>query len=211
VAYKIIIADDHHLLVQGLVAVLHEMNNIEVVATVTNGKEVVEKVTFYQPHLVVLDLNMPGNDGINCLRIIKSLRLPVKVLVLTNYNQPELIDHVKKMGAEGFMTKNTTSAELKEVISKILLGGKHFPEEALVSGGEEPSFFMDGFLKKHQLTRREVAIIKMICKEMSSKDIANALFLSELTVKTHRRNIMKKPLSLTNMMPEHGNSYTTAL
>ena len=189
--FRIIIADDHQLLIEGLMTVIKEMEEIEVVTSVNNGVDLMTEVEIHHPDLVILDLNMPGPDGLSVLKDLKKFFAQVKVFVLTNYNQPELISQVKKLGADGFMVKNSSSSELKKTLRTILGGGNSFPVEQT----DEINFnsiFFDDFLKKHNLTKREVGIIKMICNEMSSKEIASTLFLSELTIKTHRRNIMRK-------------------
>ena len=189
--FRIIIADDHQLLIEGLMTVIKEMEEIEVLTSVNNGVDLMTEVEIHHPDLVILDLNMPGPDGLSVLKDLKKFFAQVKVFVLTNYNQPELISQVKKLGADGFMVKNSSSSELKKTLRTILAGGNSFPVEQTDEINSN-SIFFDDFLKKHNLTKREVGIIKMICNEMSSKEIASTLFLSELTIKTHRRNIMRK-------------------
>lgn len=189
---KIVLADDHQFLLEGITVILKEMPSIEIVATAQNGFELMDAVAQQQPSLVLLDLNMPGYDGLQCLQKIKKHYPGVKVLVLTNYNQPELVEEVKKMQADGYLVKNSSAIELKDAISTIITGKKHFPAAVELSTIAEDSFFFDDFLKKYQLTKREVEIIRMICKEMSTKEIAARLFLSELTINTHRRNILRK-------------------
>lgn len=190
--YKIILADDHQFLMDGLKTVLKEIPSIEVAATAQNGFELMDAVAKIHPHLVILDLNMPGYDGMQCLQKIKTNYRNIKVLIFTNYMQPELVEEVKKMNADGFLVKNSSAAELKEVIEIILAGNKHFPAATLLKNQPEDSFFFDDFLKKYQLTKREVGIIQLICREMSTKEIASELFLSEFTINTHRRNILRK-------------------
>ncbi|WP_207496477.1 response regulator [Aridibaculum aurantiacum] len=188
--HTIILADDHQLLLEGIVSVLKDEPGIRVLATVNNGIELLAKVEEAPPTMVVLDLNMPGMDGLESLKRLKHKFPKVKVLVLSNYNQAELIDQVRLLGADGYLVKNSSSIELKEVMKEVLEGNKWFADADDKLPVE--SVFLDGFLKKHNLTKREVGIIKLICKGMSSKEMASTLFLSELTVKTHRRNLMRK-------------------
>ncbi len=189
---KIILADDHQFLLEGIMTVLNEIPSLEIVAAVNNGVDLMYAVARHTPQLVILDLNMPGYDGLQCLQKIKADYPEIKILVLTNYNQPELVDEVIKMKADGFLVKNSSAALLKEAIGIILSGHKYFPDAAELKTIPDDSYFFDDFLKKYQLTKREVGIIRMVCKEMSSKQIADSLFLSELTVSTHRRNILRK-------------------
>lgn len=190
--YKIVLADDHQFLLEGIQAVLKGMPEIEIAATAQNGYELMDAVAQHKPALVVLDLNMPGYDGLQCLQKIKTKHTGIKVLVLTNYNQPELVEEVKKMQADGYLLKNSSAIQLKSAIKEIIDGKKHFPSASELKTVPDDSYFFDDFLKKYQLTKREVEIIRMVCREMSTKEIAASLFLSELTINTHRRNILRK-------------------
>ena len=196
---KVILADDHQFLLEGILTILKEETYLDIVATVRNGFELMEVVASQNPELVILDLNMPGYDGLKCLQKIKTAYTTTKVLILTNYIQPELVDEVKKLGAEGYLIKNSSAAELIEAIKIILSGGTRYPTSGDLKTTPDDSHFFDEFLKKYQLTKREVQIIRMICKEKSTKQIAIELFLSELTINTHRRNIFRK-LDLKNMV-----------
>ena len=189
---KIVLADDHRFLLEGITAILKEIPGAEIVAIAQNGFELMDAVAKERPQLVILDLNMPGYDGLQCLQKIKTNFPNTKILVLTNYNQPELVEEVKKMQADGFMVKNAAAAELKEAVTTILAGKKHYPPAYELKVIADDSYFFDDFLKKYQLTKREIGIIRMICREMSTKEIAAKLFLSELTINTHRRNILRK-------------------
>lgn len=207
--YKVILADDHQFLVEGLLSILKDEPSFEIVATAQNGFELIDAVLRHSPDLVILDMNMPGYDGLQCLDRIKADIPKTKVLVLTNYNQPELVSEVKKRKAEGYLIKNSSANELTEVILKILDGQTHFPAPGQLKTISEDSFFLDDFLKKYQLTKREVEIIRLVCQELSNKEIADKLFLSELTIKTHRRNILRKldirnVAGLVNFAKENG-------
>ena len=189
---KIVLADDHQFLLEGITAVLKDLPSVEIAATAQNGFELMDAVSKHKPSLVILDLNMPGFDGLQCLKKIKANYSATKVLVLTNYSQPELVEEVKKMQADGFLVKNSSATELKETIEIILSGKKYFPRISELKKVPDDSYFFDEFLKKYQLTKREVEIIRMVCREMSTKEIAATLFLSELTINTHRRNVLRK-------------------
>ena len=171
---------------------LKEIPEVEITATVNNGGDLMEKFRSTTVDLVLLDLNMPKIDGLKCLQEIKKERPHVKVLVLTNYNQPELMEEVKQLKADGFMVKNSTATELRKAVEKILAGEKLFSELQKPGVLDESSYFFDDFLKKFKLTRREVDIIRLVCREFSSKQIAAELHLSEFTVNTHRKNIQRK-------------------
>lgn len=195
---KVILADDHQLFIEGVKTVLEEIPSLEILATVNNGADLLEKMQTENPDLVVLDLNMPKVDGLKCIQEIKKIKPVTKLLVLTNYSQPELMAEVKQLRADGFMVKNSSASELKEAVKKILAGEKLFEEVQKTPVLDEGSYFFDDFLKKFKLTRREVDIIKLVCRELSSKQIAAELNLSEFTVSTHRKNIQRK-LNIKNV------------
>lgn len=194
--YRLIIADDHQLLIDGLSAVLNTNTDWELLPAVNNGRELLYVLEREQVDLVLLDLNMPQLDGVKALSIIKRNYPKIKVLVLTNYGQPQLQAEIRKAGAEGYLLKNSPAALLREVIQLILEGGMHY-SEADETPAEENTWFLDDFMKRYQLTRREVEIIKMIGQELTSKEISDRLYISEFTVSTHRKNILRK-LNLKN-------------
>ena len=196
--YKLILADDHQFLMEGIITILKDIEHLSIVATAQNGFELMDAVARYMPDLVILDLNMPGYDGLQCLQKIKINFPKIKVLILTNYMQLEMVEEVKKAKADGFLVKNSTAAELKDGIDKVLAGIHFFPQNFTVKPLKNEDAFMDNFLKKYQLTKREVGIIQLICQEKSTREIAAELFLSDLTINTHRRNIFRK-LDLKNV------------
>ncbi|MRG43801.1 response regulator [Chitinophaga sp. SYP-B3965] len=205
---RLIIADDHQLLADGLVAVLREAAEWEILVPVNNGRELLNRLAEMPVDIVLLDLNMPQLDGIKTLEIIKEQYPVVKVLVLTNYNQPQLLAEVRKLGADGYLLKNASGDVLKAAIRAVLRGGTYF--EALVPVDVPiPAYFMDEFMKKYHLTKREVQIIKMVGSELTSKEISTELSISEFTVNTHRKNILRKldvknTAGLLNFAKQHG-------
>ncbi|HAI83215.1 MAG TPA: DNA-binding response regulator [Chitinophagaceae bacterium] len=200
--YTIVLADDHSVLLQGLLTVIHQIPNTDVVAIATNGLEAIDKVASFKPHLLILDLNMPSMDGLKCLLRVKTEYPKTKVLIFTNYYETALIDEVRRLGADGFLLKDASAETIQAAITDVLNGIPYYPNKTLKNGVadtlETDSYFFDDFLKKFQLTKREVDIIRLICKEMNTKEIAHELNLSELTISTHRKNIFRK-LEIKNM------------
>lgn len=205
---RLLIADDHQLLTDGLMAVLQENPEWEMLEPVNNGRALLSRLAETKVDFVLLDLNMPQIDGIRALEIIKKDFPRTKILVLTNYNQPQLMAEVKKLGADGYILKNASASMLKAAISSVLDGQQYF-EELAPSQTPQPAYFLDEFMKKYHLTKREVEIIKMVGSELTSKEIGNQLSISELTVNTHRKNILRKldvknTPGLLNFAKQHG-------
>jgi DNA-binding NarL/FixJ family response regulator len=205
---QIIIADDHPLIVEGIRMVLDEMKNTRMLKWVCNGRQLIDELRSTDVDMVLLDLNMPKLDGIDCLKIIKTDFPKVKVIVLTNYNQPELIKEIKELGAQGFLLKNDSTTHLKEAINTVVKGNTWFPVADVPLNGGSP-FFTDSFMKKYQLTKQEVEIIRLIIAGIPTREIGERLFVSEFTINAHRRNICRKlnvhtPVGLINFAKEHG-------
>lgn len=206
--HRLIIADDHQLLIDGLIAVLQESAEWEILPPVNDGRQLLDRLAVLPVDIVLLDLNMPHIDGIKTLELLKKQHPHTKVLILTNYNQPQLQAEVRKLGANGYLLKNASAVVLKSAIRAVLAGKEYFeelthPEAAL------PAYFIDEFMKKYQLTRREVEIIKMVGSELTSKEIGHQLSISEFTVNTHRKNILRKlelrnTAGLLNFAKQHG-------
>jgi DNA-binding NarL/FixJ family response regulator len=190
--FKIVLADDHQLLLQGITAALQDLHNVEIVGVAENGYEALRLVGTCRPDLLVLDLNMPQLDGLQTLKKLRVESPATKVMVLSNYHQPALIEEIRELGADGYMIKNSSAADLKDSISRVLQGEKVFPVADALPKLKEDSYFFDDFLRKYQLTRREVEIIRLVCQGLSSREIAAQLFLSEFTINTHRKNVLRK-------------------
>jgi DNA-binding NarL/FixJ family response regulator len=187
---RLIIADDHPLLVDGLKSVLEEIKSIQVLESVNSGRELIDRLQKSVVDIVVLDLNMPQLDGLEVLKILKTQFPSVKTIVLTSYNQPELIKEIKALGAKGFLLKSSPSTMLKEAVIAVAAGKEWVTNE--LPKLQSSDYFMDDFMKKYQLTRREVEIIRLIAAGFTSKEIAEKIFVSEFTINAHRRNISRK-------------------
>ncbi len=204
---KLVIADDHPLLIDGLKRVLEEIDNVEVADIASNGLQLISVLRKTAADIVLLDLQMPKLDGIETMKILKKDFPKLKIIVFTNYGQPRLIKEIKAAGADGFLIKSSSSVELKEAVSSVAAGNTWFSdaEQEL----PETSPFVNDFMKKYQLTERETEIISKISKGLTTKEIAVQLYLSEFTINTHRRNICRKlniytPVGLVNFAKEHG-------
>ncbi|MEJ0102041.1 MAG: response regulator transcription factor [Bacteroidota bacterium] len=204
---RLVIADDHPLLIDGLKRVLEEIDGVKVIACAENGWQLISILRQTPADMVLLDLQMPKLDGIDSLRIIKKDFPKLKIIVFTNYGQAKLIKEIKALGADGFLLKDSTSTVLKEAVIAVSAGGAWF-------GNIQPDhpntlLFTNEFMKKYQLTGRETEIICKIAEGLTSKEIASQLFVSEFTINTHRRNICRKlniytPVGLLNFAKEHG-------
>ena len=204
---RIMIADDHPMLIDGLKKVLEEIPGVVVVACVENGLQLLHILRSQAVDLVLLDLHMPKLDGIETLKILKKDHPKCKIIVFTNYGQPKLVREIRGLGTQGYLLKNSTSIVIKEAIAAVAAGGTWFQE--LQPEKEVSSLLTDDFMKKYQLTTRETEIIGKIAKGLTSREIARELFLSEFTINTHRRNIGRKlniytPVGLVNFAREHG-------
>jgi two-component system NarL family response regulator len=205
-ALKIMIADDHPLLVDGVRRVLEEMKDVEVVKTVSNGRQLMAGLRQRAVDLVVLDLHMPQMDGIETLKLLRTEFPHLKVIVYTSYNDPKLIREVRGMGVRGYLLKSSGSVVVKEAVATVAEGGSWFQEEAPVVPS---SNLVDDFMRKYSITSREVEILRKIAEGYTTREIGEQLFVSEFTVNAHRRNICRKldintPVGLVKFAKEHG-------
>lgn len=185
---RVLIADDHDLVREGICKLLELYENIEVVAEAGDGLETVTKVRDKMPDLVLLDLNMPRMDGITTIRKIKEISPQVKVLILTIHDGEEYIYEVIRAGAEGYIQKDVKPDELKDSIERVIKGEKVFPRsiERQVSETAVQQREIE------ELSAREHEVLELLAQGMSNRNIAETLFISEKTVKNHVSNILKK-------------------
>ncbi|CAD5258578.1 MULTISPECIES: response regulator transcription factor [unclassified Imperialibacter] len=186
---KVLIADDHHLMVDGIKSLLDDVEGLEIVGVANDGEETMVFVSRKPVDVILLDLQMPKMNGFQVAEQIKKKYPKIRILVLTMYDKPGFIRELLESGVDGYVLKNTGKEELVEGIKTVNNGEKFFSKE--VSG-----IFYDSFRKEKDentfLTTREIEIIKLIAQELTSQEIADKLFLSHFTVDTHRRNIINK-------------------
>ncbi len=208
---KIYIADDHQILIDGLSSFFKEQG-MEVIGHANDGQSVIRDLYNKRPDVILLDLNMPKLDGLSALEKIK-LNFPgIKVIILSNYHQTQLIKQAREKGANGYLVKNGSKDELLKALEHVQHQDSFFESAQPATAADtfaENTLFADEFTKKHNLTRREVDIIRMICSGLSTKEISDKLFIAEFTVSTHRRNILgklqlKNAAALINFARENG-------
>ena len=169
--------------------------DIEIMNIAANGKEVLGLLHTNAPNLLLLDINMPGINGFEVLKRVKSYYPKIKVIMLSTYNEEHLIEKAKAAGANGYLFKNAEKSELLRVMRLVAQGQLCFPyKQPVINSTFNES---DPFLKQFQLTKREAELLQFIKQDFTNQQMANHLHLSIYTVETHRKNIMQK-LNLKN-------------
>ena len=188
---KILLADDHQLVRKGFRALLEELDFVEIVGEAANGKEAINLLrNGAKPNVALLDYEMPQMNGLEATEIIKRDFLGVKVIMLTMLQSKELIETAVAKGVSGFLFKNTSLEELSEAIRRVAGGDTYFSSEVTltllktVHNPDAPLLAL--------LSDREVEILKLVAKGLSSPEIGQQLFISPRTVDTHRNNIIQK-------------------
>ena len=194
--YRIVLADDHVLVRQGLRRILEERGDLEVVGEAKDGLELLDLLNRVTPHLVILDIFMPNLRGIEAIHEIKKIDPDVKVLILTMHKDKEYLYLALSAGAKGYLLKEDADKELFSAIEKVRQGktyiSPYFSEEIVndlvqVGRGDAKSIF-----EIDPLTTREREVLKLIAEGKSSKEIAHILSISVFTVNNHRASIMEK-------------------
>ena len=188
---KILLADDHAVILDGLMAMLEGEDDLEVVDGVLSGSEVMRKLEFQpRPDLLILDINMPDMDGIEVTMLVKEQYPEVKILILSMHSRTEFIKRLVGAGANGYILKNSGRAELLEAIREIRKGETYFSREIMKKGFSEQ--FQSGDKSSFELSDREKDIMREIANGLATKEIAEKLNISSHTVDSHRKNILTK-------------------
>ena len=188
---KLVVVDDHALFRRGLVGLLADMPEFEVVGEASNGREALEVIERARPDVVLLDVNMPVMDGIETVQALSRLHLPLHVLMLTISQDEEDLFGAIKAGADGYLLKNTEPEELRRTILHIAKGERVLSPEVTGSvlrvfnrlSSQEPSPL---------LSDRELEVLSCLATGQTTQQISGQLFISENTVKTHIRHILEK-------------------
>lgn len=191
---KIVIADDHHILLDGLKAMLEKQQDIDVLALYDNGQALLDDIQKLQPDIALVDINMPGMQGPELTQKIKELNPSVYVITLSMYDDAGHIMEMIEAGVSGYLLKNVNDKELVEAIKQVMAGKMYFSSEV---SEKLTTLVMHQQRKldqpaKPKLTERELEILKLVANEHSNAEIAGILFISERTVETHRKNMLRK-------------------
>ena len=188
---KLMVADDHPVVREGLKKMFEKSSNIEVTGEARNGQEVLNKVKNNEYDMILLDISMPGRNWIEVLKELREQKPDLPVLIISMHKEEEYIVRALKAGAAGYLTKESLPGELITAVKKIHQGGKYIT----ISIAEKLAFHLDKNIEKplHQtLSDREYQVLILIAKGKSTKEIAEELYLSCNTISTYRTRILEK-------------------
>lgn len=187
---KVIIADDSDFVRDGMRIILEVDEEFEVVGCAGNGREAIELAKRNAPDIFLMDIQMPEMDGIEATKYIVENNLG-KVLILTTFDDDELVQKALKNGAKGYLVKNHTPEHLKQMIKSVYYG-TGVMEEAILENLARNSKVKTGGFSEEGYTAREMDIIKAVAEGLSNREIANRLFITEGTVKNYITSILSK-------------------
>ena len=190
---KISITDDHQMVLKGIVSMMKDTEELEVIATYSNGSETLKNIGDNKPDVLFLDINLPDINGIDLCKELTKSYPDLKVIALSNYNETSFIKGILNSGAHGYMLKNTDKLEMIKAIKLVLSGERYLQkevEELLLNHSlgkkNKPVQILD------KLTRREQEVLEAIAEELTTNEISEKLFISPKTVETHRMNLLSK-------------------
>ncbi|MCV6824196.1 MULTISPECIES: response regulator transcription factor [Halocynthiibacter] len=200
---RVLIVDDHPMVAEGIQSIIETYPDIEVIGTLTNGRELIDQVETLAPDVILLDLNMPEMGGLSAAEIVLEIRPEARILILSMHDTPEYISTALSHGARGYLLKDVPTEEIKTAIDTVMKGGSYLCTGA--TAAIEPKTH-DG---RMPLTSREQTILLELAQGRSNKEVANSLNISVRTVETHRKNIKRKlgissTAGLTRYAMEHG-------
>lgn len=185
---KILLADDHLVLLDGLKSLLEKEADLEIVGQASSVAETLEKLAILQPDILISDYSLPDGDGLDIINIMKKKYPKMKIIMLSMHEEGHLVKEMIKAGVDGYVLKKDSHSDLKDAIKAVKNNKTYFSSDInkiLVMG-------LHGREEQQLLSEREREILKLISQEMTNREIAEALFISERTVETHRKNIFRK-------------------
>ncbi len=185
------LVDDHQIVIDGLMAVLHEQPEIEIVLTANSGEALLEKLKTHTIDILLSDVMMNGMNGKELAKLVKQQYPAIKIIALSMNGQGEIVDEmINDSDISGYLLKQTGKAELTEAIIKVYNGGQYFQEQILAALDKYIGLRKE--VEVTSLTYRETEVVKLMEKDFSNKQIADTLDISIRTVETHRKNIFRK-------------------
>ncbi len=192
---KVLIADDHAMVRQGLKTILELEDDICIVAEASNGNEAVEMARALKPDVLLMDINMPVLSGLQAIKLLKESSERYKIIVLTLHQDREYLFKTLQMGCEGYVLKDAESSVLIDAIRSVYQDQTFIQPNMtneLVREFQRVTLYENDKSLSNNLTSREVEVLKLIAEGMINKEIAKNLYISEKTVKNHISNIFKK-------------------
>ena len=186
---KIMIVDDHPVVIEGLSSLLSRSDTIEITGCFTSGNDAIQFLNDNTADVVLLDITLPDVNGIDLCFTIKKIDAGIKIIALSNHNERSIILQMIQNGASGYLLKNTSSEELIASIMNAFEGHLAFSNEVQVILAQPGA---SDIKKIPNLTRREKEILRLIADGFITSEIAEKLYISPLTVETHRRNLIQK-------------------
>jgi two-component system, NarL family, response regulator len=181
---RLLIVDDHPVVCTGLTSMLSAQPGMEVLGAASSGEEALGLIQRLQPNIILLDLRMPGMDGIGVLHALKQFDTPPRVLVLTSFEKEEDIYRAIRAGAHGYLLKDSTMAEMIAAVRAVMDGKRYIPRHIAARLADR--------MMRSDLTTRELQILELLAHGSTNKEIAAALQISDNTVRNHVNNIMEK-------------------
>lgn len=189
---KVMIADDHVMIREGIRQILEFDGKIEVIAEAGDGMECLHMLNRNMPEVLLLDINMPHKNGIEVLQEIRNRKIPVKVLILTVHNEVDYLIKAVDIGVDGYLLKNSGSAELIKAIKAVLNGESYIQPDLIPMLNARLISKNDSQEKIEALTKRELEVLRLVAIGMFNKEIGEQMNISERTVKNHISSIFKK-------------------
>lgn len=190
--YKIILVDDHQMLIDGLSAILTANKDFHIIKTYTNGNLLLDELTELEPDIILTDISMPEIDGYELTKKIKKINNKIQIIALSMSGNIADINKMLDVGISGYVLKNVGNEELVQAIYKVAQGKMHFSDDVLDEMVKNKHAKPEKDEEQVKLTERELEILKLIVLEFNNAEIADKLFISERTVETHRKNMIRK-------------------
>jgi len=190
---KIMIADDHQLLIDGIKFALSDIEDFSVIGEAENGYRVLEILkSGLLPDVILMDINMPKLDGLECTRQVSKEYPDIKIIALSQYDEKRFVKRMIKNGASGYLLKDAGKDQIEKAVRAVCSGGKYFHESLSVRLIEQELKEENTSALFPKLTSREKEVLNLICNGLSSQEISEKLFISFHTVESHRANLMHK-------------------
>ncbi len=192
---KIGIADDHKIFRKGVILSLRQYTNLSFIIEAENGDEMIEKLSLEKPDVVLLDLRMPGKDGIETTKVISKKYPDIRILILTMYEDERFVSHLMENGANGYLLKNAEPAEIKKAIMEVMVKGyylNNFVNRILLKKSINRGNAIPSLNSEVVLSDKEKEVIQLLCREYTAAEIATKMEISARTVESIKDRLMER-------------------